>query len=141
VDKASGTIVSVQSSPPSSEHSKQPGTGAFSKLSMELRETDLKNPVVGRMLLDKIDSLTSEKIELESYRDRYHEADKNSAVLAQSVAGESKFQILYSFCLTVGGVVFGVAFTTQGTIKGVLVISGIVLFLIGIILSLFVNKK
>lgn len=123
------------------EESKKPGTGAFSRLSRELSDSDLKNNAVGRMLLDKIDGLTSENITLESFRDKYYQSDKECAVLKEKVNGESKFQILYSFCLAVGGVVLGAAFSTTGSIKAILIFSGIVLFLVGGLLALFVNKS
>lgn len=128
--------------PTQEEHSKQPGTGAFSRLTRELGDDDLKNPAVGRMLLDRIDGLSAEKLELEGYRDMFHDADKKAALFEQKALGESKFQILYSFCLTVGGVVFGIAFAiSDNSVKWILIFTGIVLFLIGIGLSFFVNKK
>ncbi|HCR35936.1 hypothetical protein A2130_00220 [Candidatus Woesebacteria bacterium GWC2_33_12] len=123
------------------ENTKQPGTGAFSKLSRELSETDLKNPAVGRMLLEKIDTLSSEKVELSGFRQKFYDADKRSAILDQQVQGENKFQILYSLCLTIGGAIFGIAFTTSGETKFVLILSGVVLLLVGSVLSFFINKK
>lgn len=123
------------------ENTKQPGTGAFSKINRELVEADLKNPSISRVLLEQIDTLKGDKIELSGFREKFHEVDKKAAVLEVQASGESKFQILYSLCLTIGGIVFGVAFTTQNETRYVLIASGLALLIIGAILSFFLNKK
>lgn len=120
---------------------KQPGTGAFSNLSRSLNEANLKNPAVGKLLLEKIDILSSEKIVLEGFRDKFYDADKRVGILEEKSQSQNKFQILYSACLTMGGTVFGIAFATEGPLRIVLIVSGVLLFGVGTILTFFVNTK
>lgn len=116
--------------------------GAFEKLERAIDEKDLKNPAIARILLNSIDTLTAEKLELESYRGKFYEADKRCAVLEQKSSGESRFQILNIASFGIGGVVFGVSFATQGIIEWILFSCGLLLLLLGVILSFFsINKK
>src|SRR5258708_6800183 len=99
--------------------------GAFEKLDRAIDEKDLKNPAIARILLNSIDTLTAEKLELESYRDKFHETDKRCAVLEQKSSSESRFQILNVASFGIGGVVFGVSFATQGIVEWILFSCGL----------------
>ena len=120
---------------------KAPEQGAFDKLSRLVDEEELKNPVIARILLGDIDILKKERGELIDFRAKFYESDKDCAVLKNQVKGESKFQILYSLTLSIGGIIFGLAFTTKDWIFTVLLICGICLLIAGVILSFFVNKN
>lgn len=113
--------------------------GAFEKLDRSLSEEDLKNPSIARILLNSIDTLTAENLELKAYKEKYYEADKKCAVLEQKAAGENRFQILYAASFGIGGVVFGVSFATQGIIAWILFYCGLILLVLGVILSVFFN--
>jgi len=113
----------------------------FSNINRLLNEKDLTNPAVGRMLLDKLETITRERDELKEYREKYHDKNLECATVNSKAKGEGKFQILYSLCLTIGGLVFGVAFTTNGEVKLALIIGSLALIVVGAILSIFVNKN
>jgi len=49
----------------------------------EIDDTDLKNPAIGRLLLDERDRLLSEKVLLEGYREKYYDSDKKASVLEE----------------------------------------------------------
>jgi len=127
------------------EHSpetKTVGQGVYGKIKREISENDLTNPVVGKLILAELDDLKQENSILVEYRSKYYEMDKKCAVLESKSSGENKFQILYTFCLSIGGLIAGLAFSVTDLVaKIVLIISGFLLLVVGTILSYFLNKK
>lgn len=113
----------------------------FSNVNRLLDDKDLTKPAVGRMLLDKLEIITKERDELKEYREKYHSKNLECATISSKAKGENKFQILYSFCLTIGGLVFGISFTSNDDVKTTLFVGSLVLIVIGAILSFFVNKN
>ena len=115
--------------------------GAFDKLEQTLTEEDLKNPAIARMLINSIDTLTTEKLELENSRDKFYDADKKCAVLEEDSKGETRFQVMYGASFAIGGIVFGTSFATQGATSVVLITCGAILLIQGAILNFFILKK
>lgn len=101
---------------PTPAGSKMVSVGSFGKIQREIDDSDLKNPAVGRLLLSERDKLLYEKTQLENYRDQYYDAEKRAAVLETKVEKEKGFQVLYTFCLTVGGIIVGAVFSIQGNL-------------------------
>ena len=88
-------------------HSK--GRRAFRNVRRELSDEELSSPAVQRMLIDDIERLEKEKYELSEYQDRYHEADKKSAILQEKVKSSVSQEIIFAVCLTVGAASLGYA--------------------------------
>ena len=69
-----------ESGPP---HRNRKGRQALSKVQRELSEEEIGSPAVQRMLLDELERLETEAIELREFKDRFHTADKDAAVLRE----------------------------------------------------------
>ena len=84
---------------------------AFRRISRELTEEDLANPVVQKLMVDNLYRLEEEKEEYRLYMERFHEADKKVSVLEEKEKEKSKtklvLDILSGTCLTFGGIAIG----------------------------------
>jgi hypothetical protein len=119
--------------------------GAFSKLKRELQEEDLSNRGTQRLILNELDKYEACKKQLEQYRDKFHEADKENAVLSARISSSTFFEITNSALLTIGSILVGL---TPSVLKDgkpyyltwVILSMGIVA-LVGSIATKFLNKK
>jgi len=111
----------------------------YSNIKREITEDDLKSPAVQRILLGEIDKLENRNIDLEfsfknsvsNYdilKDKYHNRDKEAEILSEKLKTHKSQEILYSFCLTSGSIIIGLAKTVWAE-YGILFL-GIGLFLI-----------
>ncbi len=82
---------------------------AFSKLATELTDEELNSPGVQKMLLAEINRLESTVIYTEKFKDKFHEADKDRAVLKEKEKTFIFSEILYSVCLTLGAALIGIS--------------------------------
>lgn len=116
--------------------------GALSNLKRELSEDELKTPGAIRMLLSKIDDYENCQKELQEYKNKFHQCDKQCAVLTTAAKANTAFDILYSFLLAVGSALIGIAPSiqvdnTQNYIPWVLGIVGIIALGGGILAKIF----
>ena len=116
--------------------------GALSNLKRELSEEELKTPGAIRMLLSKIDDYDNCQKELQEYKNKFHQCDKQCAVLTTAAKANTAFDILYSFLLAVGSALIGIAPSiqvdnTQNYIPWVLGIVGIIALGGGILAKIF----
>ncbi|MBZ9870499.1 hypothetical protein LB542_06470 [Mesorhizobium sp. BR1-1-9] len=82
---------------------------SFTAIRRELSEDDLKSPAVQKMLLDDTDRLDEELKEAKGFRERFHDADKQRAILQEKLKTHTGFEVMSSGCLAVGGAAFGYA--------------------------------
>ncbi len=82
---------------------------AFSKLATELTDDELNSPGVQKMLLAEIARLESTVIYTEKFKDKFHEADKDRAVLKEKEKTFIFSEILYSVSLTLGAALIGIS--------------------------------
>jgi hypothetical protein len=61
------------------------GRRAFTNVRRELSDEELSSPAVQRMLIDDIERLEKEKFDLSEYQEKFHEADKNAAILEEKL--------------------------------------------------------
>ena len=113
---------------------------AFSKLRRELSEEELNSPAVQKLLLDNLDQLENMNFELEIYEENFHIVDKEKAVLQEKLKSSQSSEILYTFTLTIGAAIIGLAPTFWATGYGVLVIIVGFLLVMGGIISKFLNR-
>ena len=119
--------------------------GAFSKLKRELQEEDLSNRGTQILILNELDKYEACKKQLEQYRDKFHAADKENAVLSTRISSSTFFEITNSALLTIGSILVGL---TPSVLKEgkpyyltwVILSMGIVA-LVGSIVTKFLNKK
>lgn len=117
------------------------GKRAFSKVQRELSDEDLKNPAVARILLDERERMLTEKSVLESFKDKYYEADKRAGVLQSEVTKMDEHESLNSLCQVVGGVLVGAVFSVQGwLLQSAIGLSGLLLILGNIAIKNFKRK-
>jgi hypothetical protein len=80
-----------------------------SKLRRELADEELNNPAVQKLLLGEIDRLELRANELESFESRFHQSDKEKAVLEEKLKAHNALDILHSFCLAAGSAIMGLS--------------------------------
>lgn len=80
---------------------------AFSKLATELTDEELSSSGAQKMLLAEINRLESQALHSEGFRDKFHIADKESAVLKEKENTFIFSEILYSVSLTLGAALIG----------------------------------
>lgn len=89
-------------------------SGAFGGIKREISDEDLKNPAVGRMLLDERDRLLQRIAGLEAYRENYHKADKRAEV-CEAVEGTAQGRkLIHAVTQTGGGALIGAAASFSG---------------------------
>lgn len=108
----------------------------LSRLSRVLSEDDLKSSGVRKLLLGQLDEFEQCKCELSDYRNKYHDKDKESAILTEKIAGFITFEWLYSLLLTVGAILIGY-YASQPNQGCLLLIIGIV----SVVLSVFLKYR
>jgi hypothetical protein len=82
---------------------------AFKEIRRELAENDLASTGVQKMLLEEL-QLAEDKCEvLESYVDRFHEADKKAAILSEKLVAQKAFDVLFNVSFGVGCAIIGLA--------------------------------
>lgn len=108
----------VQASPPSTSReppppdSAVPATGrraAFRDIRRQLTDEELKNPGVQKLLLDMLQESDEEREGLRSYVDRFHTADKASAVLMETVKTHTAIEVFFGVGVGLGGAIIGLA--------------------------------
>lgn len=82
---------------------------SFAKLRRELSDEELASPAVQRMLIDEIEQLDLARIEGQQYRGRFHDADKQCAILQERFKTKVSVEILHVGCVTVGAAALGYA--------------------------------
>jgi hypothetical protein len=84
---------------------------ALSQARRVLTEEELSTPGAQKMLLDELDRLEEENGQLILIRDRFHDTDKNCAVLEQKLKQGQKdalsTDIIFTGSMTVGALVLG----------------------------------
>ncbi|MBU1391146.1 MAG: hypothetical protein KJ856_21305 [Gammaproteobacteria bacterium] len=108
---------------------------AFSKLATELSDKDLSSSGVQKMLLAEITRLESAVLRAEGFAMKFHNSDKECAVLREKEKTFLFSEILYSVSLTLGAALIGIAPSISspnyapaavGIIGGLLVIGAVI---------------
>lgn len=117
-------------------------SGAFSKVTRQLTDNDLKNPAIGRMLLDERDRLLQENRALEVYKDEYYKADKRADVCEAVNGGSTRALVLSTIAQTLGGAIFGAAFSFMNhPVFWLFIVIGLILSVGAIAVSFVKNQK
>lgn len=108
----------------------------LSGLCRVLSESDLESSGVRKMLLGQMDEFESCKNKLEKIEANYHQKDKESAVLSETLKNYKSFDLTYSGLLTVGSILIG--FYASQPDKGRLLL---VIGVVSVFLALFIKYK
>ncbi len=138
IDKEQSDSQSEKSSDKGNESPKS--RKAFSKLRRELSDEELNSPAVQKLLLDNLDQLENTNFELEIFEEKFHAVDKEKAVLEEKLKSTQSSEILYTFTLTIGAAIMGLAPTFWTTGYGWLVVVVGFLLVLGGLISKFVNR-
>jgi len=111
----------------------------YSKLRRELADDDLTNPAVQKLLISEIDKLEIRVSELELVEKKFHEVDKAKAVLEEKIKTHNALEILYSFCLSIGSGLMGIASLFKIDQYGWIFLSGGFILIIAGLLSKYVK--
>ena len=126
---------------------------AFRNLQRDLSQDDLNSPGTQKMLLAELERLEISNVKVESkceslnkelkeYNEKYHKCDKEKAILENNLNHETKNEILYAFCLTVGSALFGISFSIrEATFWWITTILGISIMVGGLIYKFKSVKK
>ncbi|HEX8897249.1 MAG TPA: hypothetical protein VF751_01005, partial [Chthoniobacterales bacterium] len=81
----------------------------FAKVRPELSEDEFATPAVSRLLLDRIADLKSQLHEERPFRTKYHEVDKERAILQEKFKTRISSEVMFGFCLAIGTLLVGLA--------------------------------
>jgi hypothetical protein len=82
---------------------------AFSNIRRQLSETDLASPGVQKMLLEELDRAESQCEVAEGFRERFHSADKEAAVLREKLKTVTAMEIFFGLGVAIGSILIGLA--------------------------------
>jgi len=82
---------------------------ALSSIRRELTDEELSSPGARKLLIDRLDQTEIQVVELKDFRDRFHAADKQVAVLTEKTKQDTAAEVLYGIALSVGALLIGLA--------------------------------
>lgn len=107
---------------------------AFSLIDRQVSESDLKSLGTLRWLLNEHDKYEECIKQLDDYKEKFYNCDKEKSVIEEKLKNSTSFDILYSLSLSAGSALIGVALSISDDIsKWILPIIGGLLFIGGII--------
>ena len=107
---------------------------AFSLIDRQVSESDLKSLGTLRWLLNEHDKYEECIKQLDDYKEKFYNCDKEKSVIEEKLKNSTSFDILYSLSLSAGSALNGVAPSISDDIsKWILPIIGGLLFIGGII--------
>ena len=106
----------------------------FSRIKIELSDEELASPGVQKMIVEELGRSQDMLSSMESYRERYHQADKQLAIQLEKSKRNISTEIISGGCLATGAAAFGYAPSlTSLPLAGYLAVGfGIILTIIGI---------
>jgi hypothetical protein len=81
--------------------------GPYSKLKREITSNDLKNPAIGRILINQNDDLRTQVENLEKFRAQYFDADKRNGILDERLDSVHRTMTVKAGFLSVASILAG----------------------------------
>jgi len=88
---------------------KTPNADAYENLIRGLTPDELSQSGTQKLILNDLKKSELKVVELEPFRNKFHQVDKEKSVLEEKIKKNKKAEILYSFATTVGGIIIGLA--------------------------------
>ena len=86
----------------------------FRALRRQLSDEDLAQPGVQKLILHMLEQAEADRDEVESFRQRYHDSDKEVAILKEKGKSATAVDIAYGVGTGAGGAMIGAAFYFWG---------------------------
>lgn len=116
---------------------------AYGALSRGLTPEELSQSGTQKLILNDLSRAESKVRELEPFRDMYYETLAQKMVQDEKLIKTKQSEILYSFCITVGGVIIGLAkifYEKSGGVTAIMVTIGATLIIGGILFKIYYKK-
>lgn len=114
-------------------------TDPYANVRRELSEDELTSPAVQRLLLSDHDRVERECDRLKSFEEKFHECDKQVAILKEKLKNSTASEILYTCCVSFGSILTGVSRIYWDNNGWILLLIGIALVAGGVLYK-FVRK-
>lgn len=128
----------------------QPDTGskikspdAYGNLVRGLTSDELSQTGTQKLILNDLSKDEIKVAELEPYREKYFTVYTEKCVLVEKLAKTQRAEILYSFCITAGGLIIGLAkifLETNGKLTIIMITIGALLIIGGILFKTTFRK-
>ncbi|HOD79716.1 MAG TPA: hypothetical protein PKI10_15785 [Syntrophorhabdus sp.] len=82
---------------------------ALSGISRSLTEDELSSSGARKLIIDRLDKAEMEIIQLREFEAKYHDADKQVAILTEKAAKTNSFEFLYGATLVLGSIFAGLS--------------------------------
>src|SRR4051812_43259417 len=80
------------------------GRRSLARVRREMTDEELSQPAVQKMMMDELERLDRERDDLLPYRDRFAEADKQCAILAEKLKPKVAADVFFGGCTTIGSI-------------------------------------
>lgn len=104
----------------------------YANVQRELSEDELNSSAVQKLLINDHDRLTKEVDRLSVFVDKYHNRDKEAAILEEQLKKSKRSDILYTVCETFGSAIAGCSTAIWSEKGWILLILGLLLVLGGL---------
>lgn len=108
-------------------------TDPYANVRRELSEEELTSPAVQRLLLSDHDRVERECERLKSFEEKYHECDKQVAILKEKLRISTASEILYTCCISFGSILSGISGIYWDNKGWLLLIIGVAMVIGGVI--------
>jgi hypothetical protein len=85
------------------------GRQVFRNLGRQLTDAELASPGVQKLLLDDYEHAEQRAAEMESYVNRFHDADKRAAILEEKLRADRSNEVMSTVGVALGGAILGLA--------------------------------
>ena len=136
IDKAEGNL-----QPNLGTNNKNPD--AYGNLVRGLTSEELSQTGTQKLILNDLSKAEAKVSELEPYRDKFYNVFTEKSILEEKLAKTKRSEILYSFCITSGGLIIGLAkifLETNGKLAVIMITIGALLIIGGILFKTTFKK-
>jgi len=117
--------------------------GAYDNLPRGLTQEELSQSGTQKLILNDL-SKAEEKIRnIEPFVEKYYNIVTERSVLQEKLLKTKQAEILYSFCITTGGVIIGLSkiwYETNGALCAIMIAIGVLSILGGILFKIYYKK-
>lgn len=116
---------------------------AYGNLSRGLNPEELTQSGTQKLILNDLSKAESKILELEPYRDKYNLVYTEKCVLDEKLSKTKRAEILYSFCITSGGIIIGLAkmfLEKDETLAYIMITIGALLIIGGLLFKITYKK-
>lgn len=113
---------------------------AYGALARGLTSEELSQTGTQKLILNDLSKAELKVKELEPFRDKFYSLLTEKSVLDEKLSKTKRSEILYSFCITTGGVIIGLAkifYEANGGLTAIMIAIGVLLIIGGILFKAY----